>query len=105
MESTTINDQDKDQSLWELAKKRASFKHHLTVYIVMNIFFWGVWLLTNHKYSDITFRENSRIPWPVWPMFGWGIGIFFHFMGAYVNHQNNSVEKEYQKLKNKQSSK
>jgi hypothetical protein len=32
-------------------------------------------------------------------MLGWGIGVFFHYMGAYVYPKDNSVEREYQKLK------
>ena len=90
--------ENRDPELWQLAQKRASFKSHLTVYIIMNIFFWIVWYFTSQRYSG-----EMSLPWPVWPMFGWGIGLFFHFMGAYVYPKNNSVEKEYQKLKNKQS--
>lgn len=86
--------ENRDPELWELAQKRASFKSHCTVYIIMNIFFWTVWYLTGQRYSGAI-----RFPWPVWPMFGWGIGLFFHFMGAYVYPKNNSVEREYQKLK------
>ncbi len=90
--------ENKDPELWKLAQKRASFKSHLTVYIIMNIFFWAVWYFTGEKYSG-----QMRFPWPVWPMFGWGIGLFFHFVEAYVYPKNNSVEREYGKLKNKQS--
>lgn len=90
--------ENKDPELWKLAQKRASFKNHLAVYIVMNIFFWVVWYFTGQRYST-----GMRIPWPLWPMFGWGIGLFFHFVEAYVYPKNNSVEREYQKLKNKQS--
>jgi hypothetical protein len=32
-------------------------------------------------------------------MVGWGIGLFFHWMGAYVFPRENSVEREYEKLK------
>lgn len=88
----------KDPELWELAQKRASFKSHLTVYIVMNIFFWLLWYFTGQKYS-----EGTRLPWPVWPNLFWGIGLIFHYLGAYVFPKSNSVEREYQKLKNKQS--
>jgi hypothetical protein len=83
----------KDPELWELAQKRVSFKTHLTVYIIINIFFWLLW------YFGGTPEGGDRFPWPVWPTLGWGIGVFFHFMGAYINPKNNSVEREYQKLK------
>ncbi|HXL55017.1 MAG TPA: 2TM domain-containing protein [Chitinophagaceae bacterium] len=87
--------ENNDPELWKLAQKRASFKHHLTVYIIMNIFFWLVWYFTNRKYY-----VGMRFPWQIWPMFGWGLGVFFHYMGSYVYPKNNSVEREYQKLKN-----
>ena len=83
---------DKDPHLWEIAQRRASFKTHLATYIVINLFLWGVWYFTSQRY------DHNGFPWPVWPTFGWGIGLFFHFLGAYVYPKSNSVEREYQKL-------
>jgi hypothetical protein len=82
---------EKDPELWEIAKRRASFKYHLAVYIVMNIFFWVVWYFSRDYSGDAHM-------WPIWPTLGWGIGLAFHFMGAYVFPKNNSVEREYEKL-------
>jgi hypothetical protein len=87
----------KDPELWEIAQKRVGFKHHLVSYIIVNGFFWVLWYFTESRYNDYEF-----FPWPVWPMLGWGIGLSFHFAGAYIFPRANSVEKEYQKLKNKQ---
>lgn len=87
----------KDPELWEIAQKRASFKSHLAVYIIVNGFFWALWFLKGRSYA-----EEEYFPWPVWPMLGWGIGLFMHFVGAYIYPKANLVEKEYQKLKNKQ---
>lgn len=92
MESTKT-DETRDPELWELAQKRASFKKHLATYLVMNTFFWIVWYFTKQD-------SSGTFPWPVWPMFGWGIGLFFHYMGAYIKYKKNSVEREYEKLKN-----
>jgi 2TM domain len=86
----------RDRMLWEIAKKRASFKTHVLTYVVVIGFLWALWLLKGDDY-------NSRIPWPVWPTFGWGIGIVFHFLGAYVFPKENSVEKEFEKLKKEQN--
>lgn len=94
----------KDPLLWQLAHKRASFKRHLSVYIVMNIFFWILWYFSKYKGSHTDF-SGMKLPWPVWPMLGWGIGLVFHYIGAYVSTGENSVLKEYDKLsqnKNKQ---
>lgn len=85
----------KDPVLWEIAQKRASFKGHLLAYIIVNAFFWGIWIFDDYRYGE-------HYMWPVWPMMGWGIGLAFHFVGAYVFPKANLVENEYQKLKNKQ---
>ena len=84
---------DRDPRLWHLAQKRASFKSHLLTYIVINIFLWLLWYLLGAKL-------NGGIPWPAWSTAGWGVGLFFHYIGAYVS-TGNSIEKEYEKLKSR----
>ena len=86
----------RDPELWKIACKRAEFKNHLMKYVIINCFFWGVWFFTGGS-----IQNDEYLPWPVWPMFGWGIGLFFHFVEAYIYPQSISVEKEYQKLKTK----
>lgn len=87
---------EKDKQLWEIAQKRASFKRHLMTYLVVNAFLWAVWAMTgSHRY-------NGGMPWPLWSTLGWGIGLAFHYFGAYVYPGDSSVEREYEKLKNKQ---
>jgi hypothetical protein len=87
----------KDKALWKLAKKRAGFKRHLVNYVIVNAFLWAIWYFTGHKTNDGDF-----FPWPLWATLGWGIGIGFHYAGAYL-YKGDDVDKEYQKLKNKQS--
>ena len=87
---------DRDPFLWEIARKRASFKSHLLTYLVVNAFLWALWYFSN---SD---EASTGWPWPIWPTFGWGIGVLFHYLGAYVYPEENSVESEYEKLKRKQ---
>ena len=83
---------EKDHELWEIAKKRASFKYHLAVYIVMNIFFWAVWYFGGSS-------AGEGYVWPIWPTLGWGIGLTFHYLGAYVFPKGkNAAEREYEKL-------
>lgn len=91
---TNIPPTGKDPILWAVAQKRASFKYHLVAYFAMNVFFWTIWIMTGSHYT------NSGLPWPVWPAFGWGIGLFFHFLGAYVYPKSNLAEKEYDNLAN-----
>jgi 2TM domain len=85
---------EKDKELWKTAKKRVGFKGHLASYVIINIFFWVMWLLKGNG------DENDIVPWPVWPMLGWGIGLTFHYLGAFVFTKHAAVEKEYEKLKN-----
>lgn len=86
----------RDPRLWDMAKKRASFRTHLTTYIVINAFFWALWYLTGGR----TYGSDG-VPWPVWPALGWGIGLAFHYFGAYVNNDRDNIEREYRKLQNK----
>jgi len=87
----------RDPHLWRIAEARASFKRHVTIYLIMVVVFWAIWYFTNGS------RYDSGLPWPVWPMFGWGIGVFFHYWGAYQTPKNDPAEAEYQKLINKQN--
>lgn len=88
----------KDPELWQIARKRASFKSHLVTYLIINAFLWALWFFTsNGMHYSFT---GSNIPWPAWTTLGWGIGLAFHYAGAYINPRSNSVENEYEKLKN-----
>ena len=85
-----------DARLWEIAKKRASFRGNLLSYVIVIPFLWAIWFFTGEN------RHNG-FPWPVWAMLGWGIGLVFHYLGAYVwTSGGDPVEREYQKLKDKQ---
>lgn len=85
----------KDPGLWRTAHKIASFKRHMATYLIINIFLWLLWVFTDYR------TYNSGLPWPLWATLGWGIGLFFNYLGAYKT--NYSVEKEYDKLKQNQS--
>ena len=51
-----MNDQyipeGKDPQRWRIAKRRASFKRHLAVYIVVNLFLWLVWFFTGSRNDE-----------------------------------------------------
>lgn len=70
---TTLLDLDPRERARRRVKEKAGFYGHLAVYVVSIGFLIVVNLLTNPHHL-----------WFVWPMFGWGIGILFHFMGTYV---------------------
>ena len=90
----------KDPKLWKVAQKRAAFKYHALIYFVMNLFFWTIWYISLRN-NDTPFQDRDAIPWLVWPMLGWGIGLFFNYIAAYRNN-DALTDKEYEKLKNKQ---
>jgi hypothetical protein len=87
---------EKDQILWKQAKKRVGFKNHLFSYLIVNTMLWVMWFFTGRE------TEEGGFPWPVFCTLGWGFGIFWHFMGAFVfNNKLSQIEKEFEKLKQK----
>lgn len=94
METSPLS--EKDRQLWHTAKKRVGFKRHLATYLIINTMFWFIWYFTDAN------EDEGGFPWPVWPMFGWGIGLVFNFVDAFVLPKSNAIEKEFEKLKNKQ---
>lgn len=83
-----------DEKMWKKAKERVSFKKHLTTYVLVNIFIWIIWYLTTNGRLHI-------FAWPIFTTLGWGIGILAHYFKAYVNDEEEAIQKEYDKLKNK----
>ena len=86
---------EQDKELWRLARKRVNFKRHLSTYLIVNLFLWCLWLMGDKKGHD-------AIPWPTWSTIGWGIGLGFDYVSSYLLRGNDSIEKEYNKLKEKQ---
>jgi hypothetical protein len=80
--------EEKDDQLWQQAKARVDFKTHLTTYIIINGMLWLIWVFTGGTGSH---------PWPIWPTLGWGIGVLFNYLSVYKFQ--NTVEREYEKLK------
>jgi hypothetical protein len=86
-----------DQQLWLIAKSRAKFKRGLSAYVLVISFLWVIWYLT----MPDKIRMNI-FPWPIWPMLGWGIGLGFQYVKAYVIIGDSLEQREYEKLKAKQ---
>lgn len=88
-----------DPQIWHMAKQRASFKRHLTTYVLVNALFWVLWYWSEGS------QYRHGVPWPVWPGLGWGIGVFFNYLGAYGFGGNGpmSTEREYEKLMRKRN--
>lgn len=89
---------EKDQILWKQAKKRVGFKNHLISYLLVNIMLWSMWFFSGRE------TEENGFPWPLFCSLGWGFGILWHFMGAFVfNNKLSQIENEFQKLKSKEN--
>lgn len=85
---------NRDEQLWQQAKKRASFQHSLVGYFIINAFLWLIWWFTTHNRT-----LSGHTPWPAWVMLGWGLGLVFQYLAAYGGSKQNLTDKEYQKLK------
>jgi hypothetical protein len=89
-----MNDNQRDEVLWKIAKKRAAFKRSFSLYVFVNAFLIGVWYFSSGPQSYF---------WPVWPMLGWGVGLLLQYLGAYQGRNIFSDEQEYERLKNQQN--
>lgn len=85
---------DRDELLWQLAKKRAAFKVSLSTYLAVNTLLIAIWYFTSGVGSYF---------WPVWSILGWGLGVTMQYLDAYHGQKLFSTEREYEKLKNNQS--
>lgn len=74
-----------------MARRRAHFKVHALIYVLVNI---GLIVL-----NALT---APTVPWVIAPLVGWGIGLGCHAIFVYSNGLRGLEEREYQKLKRKQ---
>ncbi len=61
------------QAAIERLRKKRSLSAHVLAYVMVNLFLNGIWLVT----------DPGGFYWPVFPMFGWGIGLVFHIWDVY----------------------
>ncbi len=87
--------EERDEQLWKMARQRASFQRDLVSYCVINGMLWVIWWFTSGRHG------SHGLPWPVWVMLGWGIGLVFQFVKAYGSSKDDIAEREYERLKNK----
>ena len=69
----TIDDTTDRELAVKRLKKRHDFHGHLFVYTVINGFLVVIWAMTG----------LHRFFWPILPMLGWGIGVFFNAWDVY----------------------
>ena len=73
----SIDGAERDVALRELAldrlKKQADFKLHAMIYLLVNGFLVVIWWMTGAPFF-----------WPIFPIFGWGIGVAANWWDAYL---------------------
>ena len=89
-------EEQRDEKLWRVAKRRAEFQDSLLGYFIITIILWGIWYFTAGRRG-----VNTEMPWPIWPTFFMGIALFLKFMRAYTTDKDTLAEKEYERLKNR----
>jgi hypothetical protein len=74
-------------------KAKVAFRSHLVSYVSVNALLVIIYLLSG----------AGRYFWPIWPIVGWGFGLFMHFLTAYgilgTRTMEEEVMQEYKKLK------
>ena len=87
-----------EEEIYEEARKRVKAKReffsHLTAYIAVNILLIIIWAVT-----------GAGFLWFLFPLCGWGIGLFFHFMNTFVftaKLDKAAVEREAEKIRREQ---
>jgi hypothetical protein len=64
-------DDDRAEARKRLEKRR-DFAAHAAAYVVVNLMLIGIWAITGAGYF-----------WPVWVIFGWGVGLVLNAWDVY----------------------
>ena len=93
VEVEVMSESNEDESLRERAVKRlrqkSEFKAHLISYLLVNGFLVVLWATL----------AGGGFFWPMFPIAGWGIGVFFHGWDVYrAEPSEDQIRKEMQRL-------
>ena len=78
-------------------RAKIGFYYHLAAYVIVNLTLVFIWYFTGVEY-----------PWFLWPMMGWGIGLFFHGMGVFLSTgtmKERMIQKELEREKERETRK
>ena len=67
-----MTDEQRQRAIRRIQAKRG-FWVHFGVYLAVNALLVLIWAMTSATHF-----------WPVWPMLGWGIGVFAHAVSVYA---------------------
>ncbi len=71
----------RERAIKEL-KKRREFQTHLLVYVLVNGLLVGIWAISS---PGVFF-------WPLFPIFGWGIGVVLHGWDVYFASEPDEAQ-------------
>lgn len=83
-----------DKTLWKKAKARVAFRRHLYIYLAVNLLLWLIWFI-----PQMFLTTPMTFPWPIYPTFGWGIGLAFQAVSTYGCGEDVAIQREFEKLK------
>jgi hypothetical protein len=86
----------REQALTQLKKKR-DFRTHLAAYLLVNSFLWLIWAIV------LITADGPSLPWPLFPMVGWGIGLVFHAWDTYGRKpfSDTDIAREVERLRHR----
>ena len=81
----------RDRAVASLRKKR-DFHAHVMTYVLVNAVLVVIWAMTGAGYF-----------WPVFPILGWGIGVFFNGWDVYARQPSEErIRRETERLGSRQ---
>ncbi|HOF16780.1 MAG TPA: 2TM domain-containing protein [Bacteroidales bacterium] len=87
---------DDEKKLYKIAKKRAAFRIHLSIYLLVILFFWLIWYFLFAGKEDNTFLLLTLAITLFWLLF-----IIAHYLFAF-KWNKSIVEKEIKRLEKKE---
>jgi hypothetical protein len=63
---------------------QAGFYRHLMVYLAVNL---GLTLVNVVQMTASGLSYSFKNWWAFWPLFGWGIGVFFHGVSVFLGRR------------------
>jgi hypothetical protein len=78
--------QDREKAR-EKAELRLAFRWHAVAYTSVNLLLVGIW-----------YFSGAGLPWFLFPLGGWGIGLAAHGFAAYGSGQSGWVDRETERI-------
>ena len=89
MENGTIQSDDLRAMARSRLVRRRAFTAHLAAYVLVNVFLVAIWSFI-----------GAGLFWPMIPILGWGIGVFFHGWNTFSEPLSvDRIDREVERLR------